>query len=323
MNTVSAIVTTYRRPETLLRAIRSIINQRSTPNEIVVVDNAGERTTEEVVSFSSNETRIPIRYIVENKRGASAARNRGIKLAASDYVAFLDDDDVWLPSHIEQFHRICAYRENKPILFGGWLARFGKPERLIIPESNKLFKDYVRNVKEEIIVRTQAPLIRPFFTPSMSTSIIERQEAGKVLFDEELVGREDIYFVWQLAQRGDVVLHEQVHALADQLDSSLFSVSKHASTEEELTMNMKKAFYGVKMLEKCCAGLEGRPPVEMKRELGSAYFDFSYVNALSGNLRPAAKFLLKSMRIRLERRHLKLALRVPLCHFVRARKRGS
>lgn len=316
MKTVSAIVTTYRRPEALLRAIRSIIKQNVTPNEIIVVDNAGERATEEIVSLASGETYIPIKYIVEPKPGASAARNRGIKEAFSDYVAFLDDDDVWLPGHVEQFHRIAKYTENI-VLFGGWLARYGNSERLILPSSERFFKDYTRESGQDFIVRTQASLVRPFFTPSMSTSVIDRKKAEQVLFDEELIGREDIYFVWQLAQVGDVVLHEQIHALADQMDSSLFSVSKQASKEEELMMRMKKALYGVKMLEKCNSSQSDGAPLEMRHELSSSYFEYSYVNALYGNCRTALEYLLKSMQIRPERRHFKLILRVLLSPFVR------
>tara|TARA_R110001583_G_scaffold195457_1_gene373802 strand:+ start:1615 stop:2580 length:966 start_codon:yes stop_codon:yes gene_type:complete len=305
-NSISAVITTYLRPQALARAMQSIAAQQLQPQELIVVDNANDADTAEVVANAADNTPFPVRYIAEHKRGASAARNRGLTEAQGAFVAFLDDD-VWLPNHLLSFSELCANKEGMA-LFGGYLARYGTPGKLILPDNDRLFSAYVEDSQLKLLTRPKAPLDRPFFTPSMTSSVIRTALARQVMFDEELAGREDIYFVWLLAERGDILIHQEVHALADQLDTSLFSVAAGASEVISLRMALKKAHYGVMMLErvvKRCA-----PSPHLMHELSSAYFDASYFNAKAGNTRLALKYLMGSLRIRPEHRHMKLAFRV-------------
>lgn len=309
MKTVSAVVITYKRPEPLVRAIRSIAEQSVKPAELIVVDNACEKSIHDLVLSLAPDIDFPVRYFPEHKRGLPAARNRGIKEAKFEYVAFLDDDDLWLPDHLENFHRICSVMENVA-LFAGYLARFGDSQQLILPEDDRLFKDYDQEPNADWTVRRQSTVCRPFYVPGLSASLIEVSRARKVMFDEDLIARADIYFVWNLAQTGDVVLHEQTHALADQMESSLASVSRDASEAEIVAMSVKREYYGVMMLEKWNSQ-QGVPVApEMRRGLGAAYFDSAYANTRAGNWKQAVILTVKSLRIRPELRHLKLLLRI-------------
>ncbi len=96
---VSAIVPTYNRANLLYRAIESVIKQ-SYPNlEIIVVDDASDDNTQEVINGISDHR---LRYIRHQKNlGGAASRNTGIDAATGEYIAFLDSDDVWLPQKIE------------------------------------------------------------------------------------------------------------------------------------------------------------------------------------------------------------------------------
>jgi len=97
---VSVIIPTYNRAHLVGRAIRSVLNQTYQDFEIIVVDDHSTDNTEEVVK-SFNDPRI--RYIRHEKnRGGSAARNTGIRAARGEYIAFLDDDDYWLPTKVEK-----------------------------------------------------------------------------------------------------------------------------------------------------------------------------------------------------------------------------
>jgi len=96
---VSVIIITYNRASLVGRAIRSLIGQSYQDFEIIVVDGCSTDNTEEVVKSFDNGR---VNYIKQSaNRGISDARNAGIRLSKGDYIAFLDDDDEWLPNKLE------------------------------------------------------------------------------------------------------------------------------------------------------------------------------------------------------------------------------
>lgn len=107
---VSAIVTTYKRePYMVLRAIKSILAQTYKSIEIIVVDDSPDdyflrnEVKETVVKIAKENPDIQIKYIPhEHNMGACIARNTGLEAATGEYIAYLDDDDEWLPDKIEK-----------------------------------------------------------------------------------------------------------------------------------------------------------------------------------------------------------------------------
>ncbi len=104
---VSVIVPTYNRPDFLTKALESIAAQTYKNCEIIVVNDAGRDVSAVVNSFQG---RLAIIYLVhtENK-GLAASRNTGISAATGKYIAYLDDDDVYYPDHIET---LVGFLEN-------------------------------------------------------------------------------------------------------------------------------------------------------------------------------------------------------------------
>lgn len=96
---VTCVVPTHRRPERMRSAVRSVVDQTYAGDiEIVVVFDACDVALPDVV-LPSNRS---IRGIVNDRsRGLAGARNTGILAARHDFVAFLDDDDEWLPNKLE------------------------------------------------------------------------------------------------------------------------------------------------------------------------------------------------------------------------------
>ena len=95
---VSVIIPTFRRPNFLRAALASVLAQTFPHFEVIVIDDASHDNTHEVVKEFVDAR---IRYIShEVNQGGSAARNTGIKHARGDYMAFLDDDDEWLPEKL-------------------------------------------------------------------------------------------------------------------------------------------------------------------------------------------------------------------------------
>lgn len=122
---VSVIITTYKRPDYLERAIDSVKSQTFRSLEIIVVDdnNAGtkyRRLTEQVMSKYAEEKSIKYIPHSENKNGA-AARNTGIQHAQGNYITFLDDDDIYYPEKVEKQVNFLKNTKDFEGVYCGWL----------------------------------------------------------------------------------------------------------------------------------------------------------------------------------------------------------
>lgn len=97
---VSAIILTYNRAHMVAEAIDSVLNQTFRDFELIVVDNYSSDNTESVVKSYADKR---IRYFKHQNNGfIGVNRNYGIKKSRGEYIAFLDDDDLWLPEKLEK-----------------------------------------------------------------------------------------------------------------------------------------------------------------------------------------------------------------------------
>lgn len=103
---VSAVIPTHLRPHLLVEAIASILSQTRLPAEIIVVDDANDEDTRQAVHDAAAQASVQVTYIENNaRRGACGSRNLGAANASSPYIAFLDDDDLWRPTFLEEMLR--------------------------------------------------------------------------------------------------------------------------------------------------------------------------------------------------------------------------
>ena len=102
MAKVSVIIPTFNRPESLGRAIQSVSHQVFKDYDIFVVHNGGIiNGTKEIVE-SCQRKGLPVQYIYEKNANGAFARNIGVLKSAGQYIAFLDDDDVWFAHKLER-----------------------------------------------------------------------------------------------------------------------------------------------------------------------------------------------------------------------------
>ncbi len=95
---VSVVIPTHNRRDTLLRALESVRVQTRPPMEIIVVDDGSTDGTPETV-----EQKFPEVIVVrQSNSGVSAARNRGIRESSGQWIAFLDSDDEWKPEKLSK-----------------------------------------------------------------------------------------------------------------------------------------------------------------------------------------------------------------------------
>ena len=111
---VSVVIPCYQCENTIRRAVDSVVNQTVRPQELILVDDGSADQTPTVLKHLQTlygESWIKIVSLRRNG-GVSAARNVGWDLATSDYVAFLDADDIWHPEKIAiQYQWMRAHPE--------------------------------------------------------------------------------------------------------------------------------------------------------------------------------------------------------------------
>lgn len=98
---VSAIIPTKDRCEYLKKALNSVFEQSWENIEVIVVDDASEDGTPALLSKMAKEHPVTV---LRNRtsKGAAASRNQAIKVARGQYIAGLDDDDLWRPDRIKK-----------------------------------------------------------------------------------------------------------------------------------------------------------------------------------------------------------------------------
>ena len=106
---ISVIITTYNRPNLFKRALKAVKKQSYLLNEIIVVEDASNSGINEWIEDNFPE----ITYIKNKKNlGLAGSRNVGIRESKSDWIAFLDDDDEWMPNRLEE--QVHCYKNLKP-----------------------------------------------------------------------------------------------------------------------------------------------------------------------------------------------------------------
>lgn len=175
---VSVIIPTYNHGEFIEEAIGSVLAQTYRNLEVLVIDDGStDQTFETLKRFQGR-----LRYVFQENQGVSSARNRGIRMAWGDFIAFLDSDDAWLPEKLELQMEILMQNPSVGLVGCGvlFVDSSGGVEKEWIP------KDYAGQEEflEELRVRNV------FFNPSCA--VLRRDCFDRVgLFKERLRFGED------------------------------------------------------------------------------------------------------------------------------------
>lgn len=197
----SVVIPTFRRPEKLKRALDSVVSQKYTNFEIVVVDD-DEESRDDVYQIVNRFGCSHIRYL-RNKRtkGANGARNTGILNSKNEYVALLDDDDEWTDDHLFQIEQYFVSNGAKMhMTLSAHTLIEGNCTRIIVPDRNYLTLN--RYLRKHITVNTGS-------TFCAKKSLIVQN----CLFDEEMKRNQDIDFLIRVLQKECVKLLEKPTAV--------------------------------------------------------------------------------------------------------------
>jgi glycosyltransferase involved in cell wall biosynthesis len=110
---ITVVIPTYNRAKLVGRAIESVLDQTVQPAQIILIDDGSMDGTAKVCQEYSRY----IYYIWQANSGAAAARNAGIHLAKQPWIAFLDSDDYFTPSHLERMATAMRDQRGRCLLF--------------------------------------------------------------------------------------------------------------------------------------------------------------------------------------------------------------
>lgn len=158
---VSAIITTHNRKSFVEKAIDSVLRQTYSNIELLVVDDASDDGTKEILSNRTKRDGFEYIYITkEESKGGNHARNVGINHSKGEYIAFLDDDDEWMPEKIEK--QVAFFVSNSDYGAVSCLTKIECDLKDIIKEplSHRIEGDIHQDIFKQIYCLTSSLMIR-------------------------------------------------------------------------------------------------------------------------------------------------------------------
>lgn len=237
---VSILIPTYNRSNMLKKAIYSVLNQTYKFFELIIIDdNSTDNTFEIVNNIGDNRIRY---YKNDENYGGAKTRNIGISKSKYDYIAFLDDDDEWLPKKLEKQIKVLKKGgDNCCGVYSGFnICEEGKEIEICLPKY------------QELDLRT---LFIENYIGTTSTILIKKSSLDMVsYFDEKLLQSQEYELYIRLLKNGYsfIPINEPL-------------VNYYIHDKDQITKNKKKIFISKKyILEKHREEIEQFPDVLSK-----------------------------------------------------------
>jgi glycosyltransferase involved in cell wall biosynthesis len=276
---VSVVIPAYNSARFVHEAVQSALEQTYSNTEIIVVDDGSTDATTRVLE----QFRGRIRYIYQENRGLSAARNAGIAIANGDFVCFLDADDLWAAGKLELQVAFMKQHRDIGLVFTGYEkftdngARYAPLYRVATSE-----KDPARTFSgAEAFIR----LVHANFI-MVSTVMVRKECFEKTgLFDTSLAAVEDrdmwlrISANFNIACLPAILARKRVHGLNMSADQ------------------MRQIRSRIQALEKNRALFpEMAPSRTWNKELGKLYLRAGYDSLSRGHRKDAREAALRSLK---------------------------
>lgn len=202
--TVSVVIPTHNTANFITAALDSVFAQTYQDLEVIVVDDASTDDTETRIQAYGER----VLYIKQSHAGSAVARNRGVLAAQGKYIAFLDSDDLWLPTKLEKQIALAEKRPEAVLIYSDFNRTEDPGEELV----SGLARRKHRQIGEEF-----HSLLRDNFLHT--SSVLARRdalaEAG--MFDPKLINAQDWDLWIRLADVGpfafvdEILTHYRLH----------------------------------------------------------------------------------------------------------------
>jgi glycosyltransferase involved in cell wall biosynthesis len=271
---VAVVVPTYNCAQYLTRALASVAAQTYQDFQLFVIDDGSTDNTEEIV------TRFRCVFEKQQHAGQAAARNRGISISSSRYVAFLDADDAWLPQKLERQIELLERRPEVGLVCcdcanGGSEALAGSHiEARTVPQDHVF-----EHLAQDCFI----------FTPT----VVVRRECleGFGSFNEALTVSEDFNLWLKIASRWKVGYIPERLAVRYVSPGSLSLTTR----PEDACANSIAALEDV---VRSCPQLNRQQQRAVDRELAIRYYDYGSFLLSAGRPRESRRNLLAAWRHR-------------------------
>jgi len=183
---IAAIMPIYNGRLWVEQALRSVLAQTVPPDEIILIDDGSTDDSMDLVRAFASANEADIRIITQVNAGQSAARNFGISLCTSEWIALIDQDDIWYPNHLAVL--IDGIRRHSGLRLGWVYSDFDD----IDIDGRLVNRDFIGHTKVDNPKRDLMKVLAQGFIIQPSATLIRREAILEVGgFDERLSGYED------------------------------------------------------------------------------------------------------------------------------------
>lgn len=186
---VSVIIPAYNMAPYVGTAVSSVLAQTFTDYEVIVINDGSTDETEKALAPFLNR----ITYVRQQNRGLSGARNTGLRLAAGEYIALLDADDIWMPEYLAGMVALIESAAQPDVVYPNAVL-FGLPRW-----EGRLFQDIYPSSTPVTLEKLLSRECTVFVSAMYRRSLM--MEVG--MFDEQIKKGGEDYDLWlRMAQHG-------------------------------------------------------------------------------------------------------------------------
>lgn len=157
MSLISVVVPVKNNLQYLPQALDSVVvAAKDFDTEIILIDDG---STEDIKSFAKNYP-FPIRYYRQKNKGASFSRNRGVRLARGEYLAFIDSDDIWHKNHLKVLLKVFAKNPGIQIARGSAQRFYESLEKKNFYEKARVMPTFGSSLSLPTAFKVAGPLDR-------------------------------------------------------------------------------------------------------------------------------------------------------------------
>lgn len=181
---ISVLIPVYNGEKYIAQAIQSVVDQTLPPYEIIIVNDGSTDASASILADLAKK--YPIHLFTKENGGQSSARNYGVRVSHGDLIAFLDQDDLWYPNHLEELVKPFFERYYPEI---GWVYSTLDD----IGENNELYRlDVLSFCNSRHPKRSLAQCLSTDMYVVPSATLVSKKAFNDVGgFDERLSGYED------------------------------------------------------------------------------------------------------------------------------------